>query len=469
MGVTLCNRCQSCARRKIKCDENWPVCGYCQRKGFKCSGQPTNRFVYIKGPNAVRSLLREGSCAMSHPVQLPKSAICPSLGNEADGAIAQLIAVIDASRDMNLDALLSKKSFSLLPRYMISNQVLCNAVRFMVSCYTNHQRGIFPQELFDRRAYSQALRSLAQALQTPSNEISTPILAAISIIHRVVTTYEPEPEISHNKHLEGINAIMAARGPPNLDDDLDVSLMFDNFRLLNMDSLLYGRPNVYHKFEWQTIMNKALDCQLIESKSMTEIFRLSARLCRWCGLVAKLRGAQQTKNSRKASALAAEISIETTMEMNSVRILDHLQVTEMRDRGVPAEQADPLSPFLTYYQFPNPADALCFVLYATARIGICRLANQAMSNTTICDPVAELEITGLSHRIAKCIRYFREFKPLDSGGIVVPLVLAFEACNGQEREFIINALYGFEDHKDQLQDRWSAERIVSWARTITGR
>lgn len=187
---------------------------------------------------------------MPDSVHQPKSAICLSLGSEADGSIAQLIAVIDASKDMNLDALLSKKSFTLLPRYMIGNQVLCNAVRFMVSCYTNHRRGIYPQELFDRRAYSQALGSLAQALQGPSNGITTPVLAAISIIHRVVvsvnmvgaiigvnasllqTTYEPEAETSHNKHLEGINAIMAARGPPNLDDDLDVSLMFDNFRLL---------------------------------------------------------------------------------------------------------------------------------------------------------------------------------------------------------------------------------------------
>lgn len=187
---------------------------------------------------------------MSHPVHPRKSAICPSLRNKADGSITQLIAVIDASRDMNLDASLSKKSFTLLPRYMIGNQVLCDAVRFMVSCYTNHQRGIFSQELFDRRTYGQALRSLAQALQNSINEITTPVLAAISIIHRVVvsvniigvvlevnapllqTTYEPEPEVSHNKHLEGINAIMAARGPPDLDDDLDISLMFDNFRLL---------------------------------------------------------------------------------------------------------------------------------------------------------------------------------------------------------------------------------------------
>ncbi|KAF3056186.1 hypothetical protein CFAM422_012873 [Trichoderma lentiforme] len=158
---------------------------------------------------------------------------------------------------------------------------------------------------------------------------------------------------------------MAARGPPDLDDDLDVSLMFDNFRLLNMHSLLYGRPNVYHMSEWQNVMSKALDCHMIESKSATEIFRLSARLCRWCGLVSKLRAAQQTTNSRKALALAEDISNETTLEMNSVRILDHLQVTEMRDRGVPVEQVDPLSPFLTYYQFPNPEDALSFVLYAT--------------------------------------------------------------------------------------------------------
>ncbi|KAL7782556.1 hypothetical protein V8C43DRAFT_326850 [Trichoderma afarasin] len=469
MGVTLSNRCQSCARRKIKCDENWPVCGYCKRKGFECSGQPTNRFVYIRAPNSVRSFISEESCVMPDSVHQPKSAICPSLGNEADGSIAQLNAVIDTSKDMNLDALLSKKSFTLLPRYMIGNQVLCNAVRFMVSCYTNHRRGIYLQELFDRRAYSQALASLAQALQGPSNGITTPVLAAISIIHRVVTTYEPEAETCQNKHLEGINAIMAARGPPNLDDDLDVSLMFDNFRLLNMHSLLYGRPNVYHMSEWQTVMSKALDCHMIESKSATEIFRLSARLCRWCGLVAKLRTAQRTKNSQKALALIKDISNKTALEMNSVRILDHLQVTEMRDRGVPVEQVDPLSPFLTYYQFPYPEDALSFVLYATVRIGICRIANQAMSITAIWDPVAELEITGLSHRIAKCIRYFREFKPLEGAGIVVPLVLAFEACNGQEREFIINALYEFEDHKEQLQDRWNAERIINWAKTITGR
>ncbi|KAL7933161.1 hypothetical protein V8C35DRAFT_327914 [Trichoderma chlorosporum] len=461
MGVILSNRCQSCARHKIRCDENWTLCGYCKRKGFECSGRPTNLFIYIKGPNSRGPPLSERSYTRSQPTYLWKPTICPLIGNQADSTIAQLIAVIDASRDIDLDALLSKNSFTLLPRYIINNKVLCDAVRFMVSCYTNHQRGVFPRELFDPRAYSQALNSLAQALQSSDGQISTPVLAAISIIHGVVTTYEPKSEIDHNKHLQGVNAIMEARGPPSLDDDFGVSLMFDNFRLLNMDSLTYGRPNVYHKLEWQSLMSKALDCGMIESKNATEIFRLSARLSRWCGLVVRLRRVQQSKSSRKAPALLTDISHETSLEMNNVRILDHLKVTAMRDRGFPIEQADPLSPFLTYYQFPNPAEALCFVFYATVRIGICRIANQVMSITTIWDPAIELEKIGLSHRIAKSVRYFQEFKPLEGAGIVVPLVLAFEACNGQGREFIISALYEFEDRKDQTPDRWSAEKIVS--------
>lgn len=91
--------------------------------------------------------------------------------------------------DVNLYASLSKKSYSLLPRYMRSSTALCDAVTLMIETYSNHQRGLPAQKLIDRKAYGQALRSLNQGLQSSEKEQNSALLAAVSIIHRVVVSF----------------------------------------------------------------------------------------------------------------------------------------------------------------------------------------------------------------------------------------------------------------------------------------
>ncbi|KAL6809739.1 hypothetical protein J3E69DRAFT_360576 [Trichoderma sp. SZMC 28015] len=456
MGFPLSNRCQYCARRKIKCDEKWPTCSNCKSRDRICSGPPDDRFVHIqfqeptqacynlcgqKVTDDPRQLSRPSTRSLSpfqHKIKGsrysnsfinvssrsnngtkatlwkkrdPKLSISPLLQNCADNAVWKLITVALNMEDVNLYASLSKKSYSLLPRYMRSSTALCDAVTLMIETYSNHQRGLPAQKLIDRKAYGQALRSLNQGLQSSQKQQNSALLAAVSIIHRVVATYEAEPEHNPSVHLRGIYAIMTACGPPQLDDELGLSLALDNIGTLYMDSLVSSKPNLYNRPEWQRAVQTALSSGIIENETKADIYRLALRTSNWPSLFRRLDDMQQIDDC-ESSGNAFIVAKTATEEMNLIQRLGELCFASMRNHGKVTEHPDRASPFLVCYTFAEPLIAMLFVLYAMARIAIGYAVKHVLALNGTHRPDIATEISEMSFRIGRCIKYARQFKPL---------------------------------------------------------
>ncbi|CAM1504833.1 Fc.00g024240.m01.CDS01 [Cosmosporella sp. VM-42] len=262
---------------------------------------------------------------------------------------------------------------------------------------------------------------------------------------------------------------MIAQGSPPPEDDLNISLVLDNFGPLYNESLLTGHSSIYSNPEWQSVISTALDSGMIQNEAFVHNYRLGLRASYWASMVGKLWQAHQAKDSLEALIIANDVMEEATAEISHVRMLDERRLTKMRNHAMIVEESDHTSPFLICYNFSDPTAALSVAYNATALIGIHRVAAMAMAIAGLEDPNIELAIIQLSHRIGRCIRYVRDLKPLGCCGFIHPLQMAFESCDEKQKQFIIDTLYDFEEYKGQPPGRWTHHRIIMYAKTMTGR
>jgi hypothetical protein len=127
---------------------------------------------------------------VSQKLRLQTITIGPPPPSPAEKLVAQLVGCVMSAEDVNFDASLSRRSCTILPKYMLTSDALCNAVKCMIACYLNHRRGLPAEHLFDLKSYGRALRSLNQSLRDTNNQTSTSTLAAISIIHRAIVRHQ---------------------------------------------------------------------------------------------------------------------------------------------------------------------------------------------------------------------------------------------------------------------------------------
>ncbi|KAI0015005.1 hypothetical protein F4780DRAFT_773825 [Xylariomycetidae sp. FL0641] len=226
VGVPKSNRCTFCKSRKTKCDENWPRCGACARANRVCSGARSNyKFVVNGSHNELPSSsaddhgnarrhggkskaedtaggskepkwtlvhLREytkGECSY-HRMRIAQTKARPSealswpIVRPTDRLAVQLIQCLNSVPEKGLTILGS--SLRMIPKQLESGSMaLQSAVQLIVASWTNSRRDLHPGHWLDLKIYSNALRSLQDAVDGLSQESVTDTLAAQCILQKV--------------------------------------------------------------------------------------------------------------------------------------------------------------------------------------------------------------------------------------------------------------------------------------------
>jgi hypothetical protein len=118
--------------------------------------------------------------------------------------------------------------FRLLPARLGSSAALRDAVACFCRGWSDSENASPSKSSVDPQAYGKALRSLQRALGDEKEKLATETLAAVSVIYRVEVLFGGQPNLQSVTHAQGIYSLMETRGPPNLDDDLDVCLAFEH-------------------------------------------------------------------------------------------------------------------------------------------------------------------------------------------------------------------------------------------------
>lgn len=121
------------------------------------------------------------------------------------------------------DLIINLGYFKHLPRRMNESPVLTSCLDVFCNSWTNFHLGLPPNQLIDANMYGRALRSLYAALDGPS-QLRVETLTAMTLLQRIEVLFDTERGNHQTIHSGGMIPLMIKKGPPNLDDPLDVHL-----------------------------------------------------------------------------------------------------------------------------------------------------------------------------------------------------------------------------------------------------
>jgi hypothetical protein len=234
---------------KVKCDEAWPCCSACARANAQCSGPPdTHKFIY-NGNHHAENNINEGTTCQSIGLSTTQQAVLfpldsfktsngasfarlrlssggprRNLSTVADRVAARFGMYLSGKDDSNMLAHIDYVKY--LPSRLQHSAALRDSLALFISALINSKRNVSPAEVVDRKLYGKAIRSLQYALNN-SESLTCETLAATTILDRFEMAFDGG-SIYRAVHASGVRSLTMKRGPPNLENEMDVQLALKN-------------------------------------------------------------------------------------------------------------------------------------------------------------------------------------------------------------------------------------------------
>lgn len=143
----------------------------------------------------------------------------------ADRVAVRLGALLDRGTYDN--GVFNMRYMKLIPQRLSQSAALRDCVALLCSAWANSRRKLPVDELVALGIYGKALRSLQRALSGPQ-ALACETLAAVTIMERFIVIFNRGNRANRILHIQGIRTLMQQRGPPVLDNELDVFLTLEN-------------------------------------------------------------------------------------------------------------------------------------------------------------------------------------------------------------------------------------------------
>ncbi|KAI9148699.1 hypothetical protein HJFPF1_10740 [Paramyrothecium foliicola] len=225
----------------------------------------------------------------------------PAVAKTSDPSVPAQAAVrieLDAPRRLGLRKFpelpefnMTADYFRLLPVRLEYSVALRDAVALFFICWGNNCRAYSPKILANLEVYGKALRSLQRALSGEDNEgkqLPCETLAAVSVMDRIEVLFGEQPRLQSTTHSQGIYSLMAKRGPPDLDDDLDTNYI-----------LSQGGDDFYMFEDWKNTLIRASHQKTEASRALIEHYFFSLEIQGWPRLIKWFKHITEDENEIK--------------------------------------------------------------------------------------------------------------------------------------------------------------------------
>ena len=239
----------------MQCDEKLPSCSPCERARVACSGPPTQfRFVHDGYHTSPSSSHYSSASLGSDPISTSSNHSFKPIDTQrlntgafisrfrlsshhtpprnlttvADRVAARLVGYLTTD-GADRDFLTSVGYMQHLPPRIERSAALRDCVALVRSSWGNFKRDMSAKEVLDLAIYGKALRSLHRAVEVIGDRgVDVETLAAATVMERFEVVFDVARPYHRARHSMGIVGLMKARGPPNLNDPLDVQLAIEN-------------------------------------------------------------------------------------------------------------------------------------------------------------------------------------------------------------------------------------------------
>ncbi|KAI1385700.1 uncharacterized protein F4822DRAFT_351614 [Hypoxylon trugodes] len=238
VGAQKSNRCDTCRKRKIKCDEDWPVCGQCKRSNRTCP--PRSALKVVDEGVKLRST---GSSSDGEDGSSNTSLVVPHVNRRGKSprVNSPISLPLTPAEQLAFDLVDSlkadDKSYSLnvigefvrdVPRHIGRSEALDSVTACMLVTHKHILSGRPNNWQIHPRLYSTALQNVRCALVDPQNWASAVTLCATVLLHRIEALYGILPNTNIEVHAAGLAALHRKRGPPKSGDRLDIQATVDS-------------------------------------------------------------------------------------------------------------------------------------------------------------------------------------------------------------------------------------------------
>ncbi|KAI1457956.1 hypothetical protein F4805DRAFT_467031 [Annulohypoxylon moriforme] len=252
VGALKRNRCDTCRKRKVKCDECWPICGQCKRSNRFCP--PRSALKIVDDGAKVRSAMQG------------KMTPYPGRGDSSNSQSSGSI-LVGTNRNVNVDVnrptpltpserlafglinslQVDNQSYRLsvigefmweVPRHLGRSDALDAVTNCLIVTHKNVLDGGHQDSQIHPQSYNRALQSVRKAIIHPKSWSSSDTLCATILLHRLEAVFGTYPNFTIEVHAAGLAALLEKRGPPNSADKLDFQTTVDSHISIQKDCFL---------------------------------------------------------------------------------------------------------------------------------------------------------------------------------------------------------------------------------------
>ncbi|CAG9983253.1 unnamed protein product [Clonostachys byssicola] len=479
-GVRRSQRCQNCRARKIKCDQNWPRCGHCNRTNRICSGpSPLTKFVDQSSDHRLQSDINcKSQTAPIPPSSETEAAIlvnhhplrpfndgfasygvfrlevpCPEvprarLTTSADRVSARLVGLLERGSEAGVRVQMSYLPF--LPQRLSRSACLRDCTSLFCYAWNGYRRREPVSKLLLTSHYNKAIRSLQLAINGgKAYDVET--LSAIALLERASSLFgQPQSALAHRR---AICYVIQARGGPTIGDDLDVAITYENQWLKALPAVADPPDNdvpldpgwleVIEKFQCEPPVAEEFSCFSGEFSSIKEA---AGKMIPWIGDIGQILGSPATMKGLNETLVQDLFHHGKVLEAVTIRVLNrglvHGSIIEMPDLTFFAGRR---------YEFASVALAHYFAGLLAVRRGILRISSDLVALYGPPDDSILENFRELSIQQWMVFPYLLQMNTVSHHFLTPCMKPPLEMASGYENEFLVDLLSSANRHPTKVE------------------
>ncbi|CVL07557.1 uncharacterized protein FMAN_14438 [Fusarium mangiferae] len=389
VGVPTSKGCRLCLQRSIKCDEERPSCAQCRRGGRTCPGYVREMKFVDEGPKVRRSRrvtpstpkkaskgdARHSGDLLHHQRETSRLSQPGSFKAERDQILSSFVsAMFPLTSSTAQISFLGSWLWHLPPR-LGSSAVLDHAALSVAWAYFAKLYGD-PIALRNAEiSYSNAVRSLALALDDAKEQLSSNVLCATVLLGHF-ENLKTFVNVSHAwiRHAGGATRLMQLRGAQRCYESAFEYSMFLACRgAIISEALASGQPCILESESWQSIPDGLIEFPLLPATP-----DMYHRIFGYFALIPELQS--RTSLCNKAASDETRSALLSTAKQLRQNMRQWYQEYSSQDNNLRKSRAvSPVSegyPFPSIYKYHDVMSATIIVAYDAYLI----LLNQSIAD-----------------------------------------------------------------------------------------